>query len=86
MATDMSEKPKVFVGDCNNRAGLRSRSQFARAMWCIDEADWPDGLRLTESPWLQPWDDENGCKLGKVFVDCYKLLYDKSSCPSSYQG
>jgi len=43
MATDMSEKPKVFIGDCNNLAGLRSRSQFAKAMWCIDEMDWPAG-------------------------------------------
>lgn len=24
---------------------LRSRSQFAKAMWCIDEADWPDGVQ-----------------------------------------
>ena len=45
MATGISEKLKVFIGDCNNRAGLRSRSQFARAMWCIDEADWPDGVQ-----------------------------------------
>lgn len=45
METDMSEKLKVFIGDCNNRAGLRSRSQFAKAMWCIDEMDWPDGVQ-----------------------------------------
>ena len=43
MAIDMSEKLKVFIGDCNNRAGLRSRSQYAMAMWSTDEADWPDG-------------------------------------------
>lgn len=45
MATDMSEKLKAFIGDCNNRAGLRSRSQYAKAMWCIDEMDWPDGVQ-----------------------------------------
>lgn len=45
MSRDMSEKPKAPPGDYNNRAGLRSRSQFAKAMWCIDEIDWPEGVQ-----------------------------------------
>ena len=45
MEIDMSEKPKASIGDCNCLGELRSRSQFARAMWCIDEIDWPDGVQ-----------------------------------------
>ena len=41
---DISEKLKVFIGGhCNHLGELRSRSQFAKAMWCIDEMDWPAG-------------------------------------------
>ena len=43
--TDISEKPKVFIVDCNRLGELRSRSQFARAMWCTDEIEWPDGVQ-----------------------------------------
>ena len=43
MVTDMFEKPKAPSGECNRIEELRSRSQYAKAMWSTDEADWPDG-------------------------------------------
>lgn len=56
--TDISEKLKVFIGDCNNRAGLRSRSQYAKAMWSTDEIDWPDGVQaLNNSTKKEKQDD-----------------------------
>ena len=35
----------TFVSAVNHLGELRSRSQFARAMWCIDEIDWFDGVQ-----------------------------------------
>jgi hypothetical protein len=43
MATDMSEKLKVFIGDCNYTEGFGSRCIYARAMWSTDKAYWPNG-------------------------------------------
>lgn len=35
----------TFVSAVNHLEEFRSRSQYAKAMWSTDEADWPDGVQ-----------------------------------------